>query len=136
MRRRATTRLGSTLRSAAWLAGAGALPAAALALRFAWRGRMVVEGTSMSPTLEPGDRVLAVPPWRLRPGLLVTVADPRQPELVMVKRLGRITGAGVEVLGDNPDHSTDSRQLGLLPSHLLRGRLALRYWPRWRAGKL
>jgi nickel-type superoxide dismutase maturation protease len=116
---------------------AAAVPAAvALGLVVAWRGRVVVEGSSMSPTLEPGERLLVLPAWRLARGDLVTVADPRNPELVMVKRLLSVDGRGVEIAGDNPDHSTDSRQLGILPRDLVRGRAVLCYWPPPRVRRL
>jgi signal peptidase I len=38
------------------------------------------------------------------------------------------------VLGDNREHSSDSREFGQVPRRLLRGRVDLRVWPPLRAG--
>ena len=43
-----------------------------------------------------------------------------------IKRLKRVEGAGMWLLGDNPAESTDSRQLGLIPRHLLIGEVVNR----------
>jgi nickel-type superoxide dismutase maturation protease len=110
----------------------------------AWRGRLEIAGVSMEPVLRQGDRVICVPlvfrsirpsPYGLRTGQLIALADPRQPRRVMVKRLAAIDSAGLWVRSDNPV-GTDSRQLGKLPHHLLRGKVVARYWPPERAGWL
>src|SRR5579863_4076563 len=49
--------------------------------------RVVVEGTSMLPTLAPGDRLVLVRCARPAPGDLVAVPDPRDPARVLVKRV-------------------------------------------------
>ena len=75
--------------------------------------RVVVNGTSMSPTFHPGDRLLLV--RRLRPvreGDLVALDDPRGTGLRLVKRVVAIRGDQVEVAGDNEAGSTDSRTFG------------------------
>ncbi len=96
--------------------------------------RVQVEGDSMLPTLRPGDR-LAVIGVRPRPGHLVVLRDPRQPERLLVKRCTAIDGSdGVRVEGDNPVHSTDSRHFGPVPTDLVLGRPLYRYAPEADAG--
>lgn len=101
--------------------------ALALALN---RSLIRVHGPSMLPALWPGDLLVTVPAawWRLRPGLVVVVADPADAGHRVVKRLTRVGPDGVEVRGDNPAASTDSRTWGVLPDRAVR-RVALRRWP-------
>jgi nickel-type superoxide dismutase maturation protease len=89
----------------------------------------------MVPTLLPGDRILALRWPRLRPGHLVVVADPRDGRLV-VKRVGAVDGGAVTVLGDDPDHSTDSRTFGPVDRRAVRGRVVYRYGPPDRVGAM
>ena len=99
--------------------------------------RVAVEGDSMRPALEPGDRVLALRTrgrYRVRPGQLVVVRDPRQPARLLVKRAAAAGTDGVVVLGDNPAASTDSRAFG--PVAQVWGRVIYRYAPAERAGRL
>ena len=104
-------------------------------------GRLRVVGESMVPTLLPGDRVLI---WRglgpLRPpvrvGDLVALADPRDPDRVMVKRVAGRVGTEVLVHGDNEAASTDSRHFGLISATTVRGRVVYRYLPEERRGRL
>lgn len=113
-----------------------------------WRRRpfrVAVEGTSMAPTLLPGDFLVAVcvPPSRLRRGDLVVVEHPLRPGVEMVKRLTGLPGDEVGIgggyvlgpdelwiAGDDPASSTDSRRFGPVSSRLVRGVVRLRYWPR------
>jgi nickel-type superoxide dismutase maturation protease len=91
----------------------------------------------MAPTLEPGDCLVVVRwPW-LRPGHLVAVADPRQPDRMMVKRVAAIDPVAnmVTVLGDNAAGSTDSRHFGPVPRATVAGRAVYRYAPTRRAGR-
>ncbi|MHB1711537.1 MAG: nickel-type superoxide dismutase maturation protease, partial [Acidimicrobiales bacterium] len=78
--------------------------------------RVQVEGASMAPALLPGDRLLVVKWPRLKPGEVVVVRDPRHPARVLVKRVARVDQAGrtLEILGDAPGSSTDSRTFGPL----------------------
>jgi phage repressor protein C with HTH and peptisase S24 domain len=84
----------------------------------------------MSPTLADGDIVLACRWPRPRPGAVVLVRWNQRPGQLSVKRVVGRHGAGWWVLGDNPDGSTDSRQLGA--GELVAVVLA-RLWPapRW-----
>lgn len=97
--------------------------------------RLAVNGDSMRPTLEPGDRILVVRA-RLRPGDLVAFRDPRCRERTMVKRLAARGPDGLTVLGDNAGASTDSRTFGPVPRAGVRGRAVYRYFPDSRRGLL
>lgn len=90
----------------------------------------------MVPTLFPSDRLLVWRTRRVRPGMLAVVADPRVPERLTIKRVVRVWDKGVEVRGDNPAMSTDSRTFGVVPWPLVRGRVPYRYWPPQRTGAL
>jgi nickel-type superoxide dismutase maturation protease len=100
--------------------------------------RVAVHGASMLPALEPGDRLLLLPAWRLRTGDVIAARDPRDRDRLLVKRVSAIDRrAGlVTVLGDNPDASTDSRVFGPLPRRSIAGRAVYRYAPLARAGRL
>ena len=78
----------------------------------------------MQPTLDPGDRVLVrrlgVTPT-LPLGSVVVTWHPKRSKLRLIKRLKRVEGAGLWLLGDNPAESTDSRQIGSVPINLLIG---------------
>ena len=78
----------------------------------------------MQPTLQPGDRVLVrrlgrEPTPSL--GSVVVTWHPQRSELRLIKRLSRVDSKGLWLLGDNPTESTDSRQLGAVPTNLLIG---------------
>ena len=78
----------------------------------------------MRPTLEPGDRVLVRRLGRKptpRVGSVVATWHPQRSELRLIKRLKSIEETGLWLLGDNPAESTDSRQLGAVPTNLLIG---------------
>lgn len=113
---------------------AGAVVLLAGALRALSATRVVVEGTSMRPTLEPGDRLVVVRARRVRRGDLVAVADPRYPGRLLVKRAAEVNGGWIELRGDNPGASTDSREFGAVPVAEVRGRAVRRYAPSHRRG--
>ncbi len=113
--------------------------------------RVVVRGWSMYPTLAPGERVLfARVAYRFGPprrGDIVLASHPARPDLRLVKRLAALPGDAVSLgedrrtlgqdeyllLGDAPDASTDSRQLGPVRRRDLLARAWLVYWPLRRA---
>lgn len=102
-------------------------------------GAVLVAGTSMTPTLLPGDAVLV---WRgvivgaaggprVRAGDLVVARFRARPDRLVVKRaVRRCPDGGWWLLGDNPRGSDDSRRYG--PADVT-ARVVCRYWPpvRW-----
>ena len=83
----------------------------------------------MLPTLRPGDQILVdlaaylrAPP---RQGDIVVARHPYQSVLV-IKRVGRVEGHRLELLGDNPVESTDSRVYGLVSVKRILGRVTSR----------
>jgi len=110
-------------------------------LRRGWGLRGAVEGDSMAPLLRDGDWILVDPDaYRARlarPRELVIVADPRDPQRVLVKRVAGVDPGGfLEVVGDNPAASTDSRVFGPVDPRSVLGRPWARYWPPQRVGLL
>ena len=93
---------------------------------------VVVDGRSMEPALQPGDRLLVVRA-PLRVGAVVALEREGR---VVVKRVASIDGGDVVVLGDNAAASTDSRRFGPVPRSALLGRAIYRYAPRGRAGRV
>jgi nickel-type superoxide dismutase maturation protease len=114
-------------RSWALVALAGACYLVVLAVN---RSLVEVRGPSMRPTLWDGERLVTVPARRgwLSPGQVVVVEDPTEPGHLVVKRLTGIGSGRVEVRGDDPASSTDSRTWGPVPVRAVR-RIALRRWP-------
>jgi nickel-type superoxide dismutase maturation protease len=100
--------------------------------------RVVVDGDSMLPTLEEGDRLLVLRIGhrrRLRAGDLVTLRDPRESgPVVLVKRVADLDGGSADVRGDNPPASTDTRAFGRVPLASVTGKVLYRYGPPGRSG--
>jgi nickel-type superoxide dismutase maturation protease len=108
-----------------------------LGLWTANRSQVRVAGWSMAPTLWPDDRLLTVPVpgplvrRALRAGHVVVVAAPDAPagqDHLVVKRIRTIDRRGIDVRGDDPAHSTDSRTWGPLPPAAIRAVVVAR-WP-------
>ncbi len=90
----------------------------------------------MAPALEPGDRLVVVRLGRPRPGDLVALRDPGEPARLLVKRVAAVGPTGLEVRGDNPAASRDSRAFGSVTRSRVIGRAVYRYFPRSRVGWL
>jgi nickel-type superoxide dismutase maturation protease len=107
-----------------------------------WLDVVEVRGGSMAPSLLPGDRLLVESrSYEVRqplPGEVVLAADPREPGRELIKRVVSVDeGVGsVELRGDAPSASTDSRDFGSLPLTAIRWRAVYRYWPPARVGRL
>ena len=106
-----------------------------------WRARVAVVGSSMEPTLTPGDWLLVDPrAYRRRtprPGQLVVAPDPRQPTRDLVKRIAALDLDGRLLLaGDASDASTDSRTFGAIEPASVRGRPWFRVRPLARFGRI
>lgn len=79
----------------------------------------------MLPGLKPDRLVVG---WcrykKLLPGSVVII---HHDGLEKIKRIHEVSNAGIYVLGDNTEHSTDSRVFGWLPPHSV---IAKVIWPR------
>jgi len=99
-----------------------------------------VAGSSMAPGLLPGDRLLveSISYARRRPaaGEVVLARDPRSPARELIKRVADVQGSRLQLRGDAPEASTDSREFGAVAVDGVRWRAILRYWPPGRAGRL
>ena len=101
----------------------------------------VVAGRSMAPTLNPESSSLFLDiVWVSRlsdfgKGDVVLLADPvREKKTRIIKRVSQVTHDGSEVflLGDNSDHSTDSRHFGYVPSVMVEGVVTHVIFTPWR----
>lgn len=91
-----------------------------------------MSGASMVPAYYDGDRLLVRYGAAVGPGDVVLARDPRDPALVVLKRIARREGGGWWLLADNSYAPGDSRQFGVVPDALVLGRVAARLWPpRW-----
>lgn len=98
---------------------------------------VVVSGDSMKPALRDGDRVVVRRLGRApRAGEIVLVPDPRAPERSLVKRIAAIGPDGLELAGDDPERSTDSRHFGPVARRAVEGRVIFRYAPLRRFGRV
>lgn len=101
--------------------------------------RVEVVGSSMKPTLMPGDWLIATRAGRVRRGSVVVLAHPERP-VDLVKRVAAVPGDVVDgralgpteylVVGDNPSESTDGRTFGTVRRQAIEGVARVRYHPR------
>lgn len=89
-----------------------------------------IMGDSMLPTLRQGQLVLFASGHPAKVGDIVMI---RHNGVEKIKRVARLEGGRVYLLGDNPEASTDSRQFGWLGVEVIRGVLL---WPRSRRAVL
>ena len=107
-----------------------------------WLDAVEVRGGSMAPALRSGDRVLVESRTyerrAPRAGEVVLAADPRQRDRELIKRVAEVDAAAstVDLYGDTPGSSTDSRDFGSVPLSAIRWRAVFRYWPPDRVGRL
>ena len=113
---------------------------AAVTLARRWLDVVEVQGSSMAPTLLPGEWLVveqrAYTRRTPRVGEIVLASDPRDPSRELIKRVAALdadTGL-VELAGDAPQASTDSRTFGWLPTGSIRWRVIARYYPPARIG--
>ncbi len=106
-----------------------------------WIRRVEVVGGSMAPTFLPGDRLVVLarpigPPPLPAVGDVVAVIDPRDRSRTLVKRVAAVDRAAgtLDLRGDDPAASTDSRDFGPVPRSAVVGRVAYRYGPPGRSG--
>ena len=85
----------------------------------------------MAPGVSPDERVLVsrLAYWFSQPkrGDLVVLRDPREPARLLIKRIDEAHGNSYDVVGDNPDASTDSQTFGPVPADLILGKVVFRY---------
>src|SRR5947207_1196211 len=125
------------LRSAALGAG---LAVVAYARR--WLDVVEVQGGSMAPTLLPGEWLIVESRTYARRepsvGEIVLAADPREPDRELIKRVTSLDpfARTLELRGDAPEASTDSRVFGAVPIAEVHWRVVGRYWPAKRIGPI
>jgi len=107
-----------------------------------WVDVVEVQGGSMAPSLRAGDWLVierrTYERRAPRVGEVVLAPDPRDPSRELIKRVAAVdVEAGtVELRGDAPDASTDSRDFGAVPTSSVQWRAVARYWPADRVGWL
>jgi nickel-type superoxide dismutase maturation protease len=90
-------------------------------------GMAVVRGTSMQPTLKPGDRLLIRYGAAPRPGCLVVARLPARP--FGVKRVRARVDGGWDLRSDHATEGTDSRVFGPVPDDDVFAVVMCRLWP-------
>jgi nickel-type superoxide dismutase maturation protease len=86
-----------------------------------------VSGDSMRPELEHDDILLVQRPSKLAVGDVVIAAHPFKESITVLKRIVGIEEDGrVELRGDDPDESSDSRSFGIIPRDHIRGKAVCR----------
>jgi len=86
-----------------------------------------VSGNSMRPALEDNDIVLVQRAGKIAVGDIVITAHPFKQSVTILKRVMAIDEAGrVELQGDDPDESSDSRSFGTIPGKHIQGKVVSR----------
>jgi signal peptidase I len=93
----------------------------------------------MTPTLKPGDWLVATRAGSVRRGSVIVLRHPSG-DLDLVKRVAAVSGDRVDdrplgvgqylVVGDDPAASTDGRTFGPVERSAIEGVVRFRYWPR------
>ncbi len=72
----------------------------------------------MKPNIQSGDLIIystgAQEIIKVLKGSIVVLNNPLNPSSLIVKRIHDINSRGIEIRGDNPSSSIDSRQFGLI----------------------
>lgn len=96
----------------------------------------IVWGISMQPVLQHGDYLIVDRSPRFRtpqPGEIIIFQNPSNPNEKLIKRISKKKFENNEykfwVLGDNKQHSIDSRNFGYVNKNHIFGRVFLRLWP-------
>lgn len=97
-----------------------------MAFKFSPIFRFKVQGNSMEPAFKHGSRVLVS-------RLAYILVDPEADEIVVfkhpkesihaIKRIKEVSGEGYFVVGDNLEHSTDSRHFGRIKKEHIIGKV-------------
>lgn len=74
----------------------------------------------MLPSLRPGDSVVI---WRGDEAEVGDVVVAKIGHAHYIKRVARVSGESYYLLSDNPEHSVDSRRLGLIGKRHIVGRV-------------
>jgi nickel-type superoxide dismutase maturation protease len=91
----------------------------------------------MEPALREGDWIIVAPLGRApRVGEIVLARDPRDAANLVMKRVAEVKDGACTLLGDLPEHSTDSRVFGPVKLENVLGRALFRYAPISRIGFL
>ena len=91
------------------------------------RTAFLVEGDSMSPTLNSGEAVLIDPRAKIDVGDIVLADHPYKSTVTILKRVAEVNADGsIRLLGDNDVESTDSRTFGPVSIKSVIGRVECR----------
>ena len=97
-----------------------------LLLLFKRRQPVRVSGDSMLPTLSDGDVVLVARRSSITVGDIVVADHPFKSSVIILKRVASIEVGRIELRGDNPGESSDSRSFGKIPKEAIRGKVVCR----------
>ena len=88
-----------------------------------------IHGDSMWPTLKNEEKVsfFSVNQKDITKGDIVVASHPFKPSVTIIKRITKITNKGFFLEGDNPDPtaSEDSHNFGVVPHHLILGKVKI-----------